>query len=101
MCSGGNTSELPLVGFPIRKSPGHSLLSSSPRLIAAGHVLHRRPMPRHPSCALHSLEIKRIPICQLEKTVNDRMTTEVAPHVVHEPLCGFQGSTRQGSPKRC
>jgi hypothetical protein len=78
MCSGGNTSQLRLVGFPIRRSLGHSLLSSSPRLIAAGHVLHRRPMPRHPSCALHSLEIKRIPICQLEKTVNDQNTTEVA-----------------------
>ena len=29
------------VGFPIRKSPDHSLFASSPKLIAGYHVLHR------------------------------------------------------------
>ena len=43
---------LPHVGFPIGKSSGQCLLGSSPRLIAAGHVLHRLPLPRRPPSAL-------------------------------------------------
>jgi hypothetical protein len=46
------------MGFPIRKSPDQSLLSDSPGLIAAGHVLHRLPAPRHPLHALSNLTIK-------------------------------------------
>ena len=53
------TGALPPVGFPIRKSPGQSLFSGSPRLIAAYHVLHRLPLPRHPPYALSSLTIKK------------------------------------------
>jgi hypothetical protein len=57
MCSGGGTRALPRVGFPIRKSPDRSSVSSSPGLIAAAHVLHRLQMPRHPPCALiHLIE---------------------------------------------
>ena len=40
------------VGFPIRKPPGQSLLGSSPKFIAAFHVLHRFLVPRHPPYAL-------------------------------------------------
>ena len=50
-------SELPEPGFPIRKSPDRSLLSSSPKLIAASHALHRLLAPRHPPYALSSLTI--------------------------------------------
>ena len=39
-------------GCPIRESPDHSLLSGSPRLIAAGHALHRLRLPRDPPSAL-------------------------------------------------
>jgi hypothetical protein len=46
------------MGFPIRTSPDQSLLSDSPGLIAAGHVLHRLPAPRHPLHALSNLTIK-------------------------------------------
>ena len=42
-------------GFPIRKSPDQSLLSGSPKLIAASHALHRLLAPRHSPCALNSL----------------------------------------------
>jgi hypothetical protein len=42
-------------GFPIRKSPDRSLLSGSPRLIAASHALHRHLLPRHPPYARSSL----------------------------------------------
>ncbi len=54
------TGALPPVGFPIRKSPGQSLFSGSPRLIAAYRVLHRLPLPRHPPYALSSLTIKKL-----------------------------------------
>jgi hypothetical protein len=45
------------LGCPIRKSSDLSLFSSSPKLIAASHVLHRLLTPRHPPCALSSLTI--------------------------------------------
>ena len=40
-------------GCPIRKSKDITLVCSSPRLIAAYHVLHRLSDPRHPPCALN------------------------------------------------
>ena len=49
-----------MLGFPIRKSSDHSSVDSSPRLIAASHVLHRPLMPRHPPCALHNLTTKML-----------------------------------------
>jgi hypothetical protein len=54
------TRALPRVGFPIRKSPDRRSFSSSPRLIAAIHVLHRLLVPRHPPCALVLLLSRRI-----------------------------------------
>src|SRR6266550_89878 len=58
MCSGENTRALPRVGFPIRKSRDQRLVSTSPGLIAAAHVLHRLLAPRHPPCALRLLIMK-------------------------------------------
>src|SRR6266508_5581373 len=52
MYSAGSTRALPRVGFPIRKSRDQRLVSTSPALIAAAHVLHRLLAPRHPPCAL-------------------------------------------------
>src|SRR5437763_13945340 len=57
MDSARPTAALPAVGFPIRKPPDQSLVSGSPKLIAATRVLHRLLSPRHPSCALSSLVI--------------------------------------------
>src|SRR5210317_1335212 len=48
---------LPLEGFPIRKSPGLRLFSTSPRLIAGSHVLHRLMVPRHPPYALSNFTV--------------------------------------------
>ena len=42
-----------LTGFPIRKSADQKDICSSPRLIAAYHVLHRLWEPRHPPYALN------------------------------------------------
>lgn len=43
-------------GFPIRTSSDHRSVDTSPRHIAASHVLHRLPVPRHPPCALKHLQ---------------------------------------------
>ena len=42
-------------GFPHSEISGSKLICSSPKLIAACHVLHRLLMPRHSPCALSSL----------------------------------------------
>ena len=42
-------------GFPHSEISGSMLICSSPKLIAAYHVLHRLLMPRHSPCALYSL----------------------------------------------
>ena len=42
-------------GFPHSEISGSMLICSSPKLIAACHVLHRLLMPRHSPCALISL----------------------------------------------
>ena len=55
MDSGADDPALPGPGFPIRKSPGQSLFGSYPKLIAAFHVLHRLPAPRHPPYTLSCL----------------------------------------------
>ena len=42
-------------GFPHSEISGSMLICSSPKLIAACHVLHRLSVPRHSPCALYSL----------------------------------------------
>jgi hypothetical protein len=56
--SGASTTALPVVGFPIRRSRGQRLVSTSPELFAAAHVLLRLLAPRHPPCALSLLIVK-------------------------------------------
>lgn len=43
---------MPPAGLPHSEIRGSKDACSSPRLIAASHVLHRLPAPRHPPCAL-------------------------------------------------
>ena len=43
-------------GFPHSEIRGSTLVRSSPRLIAAYHVLHRLSAPRHPPDALQALD---------------------------------------------
>src|SRR5213083_2620785 len=61
MDSGTGTAALPAVSFLIRKSRDRRMVSFSPGLIAAAHVLHRLSVPRHPPCALVLL-IERTPV---------------------------------------
>src|SRR5579862_4988721 len=60
MDSGASTAALPAVSFLIRRSRDRRMVSVSPGLIAAAHVLHRLSVPRHPPCALVLL-IRRTP----------------------------------------
>lgn len=56
MYSGMDTA-LNAVGFPIRTSPDHSFIASSPMLFAGLHVLRRLSSPRHPPDALIHLTL--------------------------------------------
>ena len=44
-------------GLPHSEIRGSKLVCSSPQLIAAYHVLHRLPVPRHPPYALNCLNL--------------------------------------------
>src|SRR5881296_2850344 len=66
MYSGRATRALPRVGFPIRTSRHHRLVSISTGLIAAAHVLHRLSAPRHPPCALVLLIEKNTCVAAME-----------------------------------
>jgi hypothetical protein len=48
-------SRITLDGLPHSEIFGSKPVCGSPKLIAACHVLHRRPVPRHPPYALSSL----------------------------------------------
>ena len=48
-------SRITLDGLPHSEISGSKPVCGSPELIAAYHVLHRRPAPRHPPYALSSL----------------------------------------------
>jgi hypothetical protein len=63
-----------VLGFPIRTPSDHSSVDSSPRPIAASHVLHRLLMPRHPPCALKHLTTTRCshPLCNTQHTTTPR-----------------------------
>src|SRR3982750_2961753 len=74
MDSACGTAALPAVGFPIRTSPDQSLVSGSPTLFAATHVLLRLLSPRHPSCALCSLVIVSLPRRPASDASSDRKT---------------------------
>src|ERR671921_654524 len=67
-------------GFPIRKSWDHSLVDSSPRPIAASHVLHRLLVPRHPPFALDNLTTENKMLAStVQFSTNDQPTTPRPP----------------------
>ena len=67
--------------FPDSEIPGSTLVSSSPRLIAAVHVLHRLLTPRHPPRALCSLTYSLRHASWLESRVRreNGLLKELAP----------------------
>src|SRR3712207_737292 len=69
----GDTTQL-VPGFPIRTPWDHSSVDSSPRPIAASHVLHRLLVPRHPPSALDNLTTKML-ASTMHFSTNNQPTT--------------------------
>ena len=78
--TGDTTSLVP--GFPIRTSSDQRSVGSSPRHIAASHVLHRPLMPRHPPCALKHLQHKN-QLFEKSKLHHNNPQTIPDPHHPH------------------
>ena len=78
--TGDTTSLVP--GFPIRTSSDPRSVDNSPRHIAASHVLHRLPVPRHPPCALKHLQHKNQKMSH-PHTPNRRMQASQKLHIRH------------------
>src|SRR5437667_10555449 len=93
----GDTTQL-VPGFPIRTPWDHSSVDSSPRPIAASHVLHRLLVPRHPPCALSNLTTK-----MLASTVQFSTNTTTNPTPPRQPrdiLLAVSQSGVRAPPKR-
>jgi hypothetical protein len=74
----GDTTQL-VPGSPIRTPWDHSSVDSSPRPIAASHVLHRLLVPRHPPCALTNLTTKMLASTVQFSTNNTHTPTHPTP----------------------
>jgi len=96
MYSGTDTRALPRVGFPIRTSRGQWMVSSSPGLFAAAHVLLRLLAPRHPPCALSLLIMKNTVFAAMEFS---RCARDIEP-AQREPARGRSLKTQQRGTSR-
>ncbi len=65
-------------GLPHSEIPGSERACRSPRLIAACRVLHRLSVPRHPSCAQHSLTTRN-PFTSLQLRLHSRLHQRTSP----------------------
>ena len=74
---------IPCGGFPHSEISGSKLICSSPKLIAAYHVLHRLLMPRHSPCALFSLTFVEI------DEANSANPTRLTPCVIRSLASSF------------
>ena len=90
MDSGKSTRALPRVGFPIRTSWDQRLVSTSPRLFAAAHVLLRLLAPRHPPCALVLLIDEEHRVCRYGVF---KVRAGVRPRETNRPRPVSQNST--------
>ena len=105
MDSAQGTCGFAQVGFPIRKSPDQRSFSSSPRLIAAIHVLHRLLVPRHPPCALvllispnTSFRKHHLPLCSSQGTREQQPAMRESPGEAHCHEGGAAGDPRRITP---
>src|SRR5690242_17309314 len=88
-----------IAGCPIRRSGDIILVCSSPRLIAAYHVLHRLSEPRHPPYALKcfkrvititrflQLKINYYPICQRANSMCRCTNVQIAHEYIAIEQC--------------
>ena len=71
-------------GFPHSEIRGSKLVRSSPRLIAAYHVLHRLRVPRHPPNALLALVRSHSPCPPDPGSISEREPDGMPPIPPHE-----------------
>ena len=57
--------QLHWMGFTYSEIFGLTVICTSPKLIAAYHVLHRLQEPRHPPCALNNFFVRHLIRCQV------------------------------------
>jgi hypothetical protein len=95
----GDTTQL-VPGYPIRTPWDHSSVDSSPRPIAASHVLHRLLVPRHPPHALTNLTTKMLASTVQFSTNNPTTPTPQHPPPQQETVCqeGQQENPRKPTP---
>src|SRR3954467_9783109 len=75
----GDTTQL-VPGSPIRTPSDPSSVDSSPRPIAASHVLHRLLVPRHPPSALDNLTTENKMLAStVQFSTNNQPTTTTPP----------------------
>ena len=87
-------------GFPIRTPSDQRLVGSSPRPIAASHVLHRPTMPRHPPCALTTQHTNTQEQSQTEKLLDKIELTEKQDARVHYPVLTQHPHTTEQTTKQ-
>src|SRR6266550_136488 len=100
----GFASALRPTGLPHSEILGSQLVCSSPRLIAAYHVLHRLPVPRHPPCALTRL-ISLLSRCDSltplhHALVSCQRTKQKRPTIECGSAGDSRGLSRPGKPGR-
>src|SRR3982750_381597 len=82
-------------GSPIRTPWDHSLVDSSPRPIAASHVLHRLLVPRHSPFALDNLTTKML-ASTVQFSTNDQPTTRKPHTKPNKTVGGMRGQAMPG-----
>ena len=85
----GDTTQL-VPGSPIRTPWDPRSVDNSPRPIAASHVLHRLPVPRHPPSALSNLTTKML--ASTMQFSNNNPTTTHTHHPHPNPIPGQKRS---------
>ena len=96
---------IPYGGFPHSEISGSMLICSSPKLIAAYHVLHRLLMPRHSPCALYSLtyseEVLFFFCIKLNRKVQYNWFSSqiriMQTHLFYQQNCNYPFSSKQAS----
>ena len=92
----GDTTQL-VPGSPIRTPWDHSSVDSSPRPIAASHVLHRLLVPRHPPSALSNLTTKMLASTVQFSTNNHPHHHRAQPHPKTGRFCAHERATIQNN----
>src|ERR1041384_744357 len=96
----GDTTQL-VPGSPIRTPWDHSSVDSSPRPIAASHVLHRLLVPRHPPFALDNLSTENKMLAStVQFSTNDQPTTRSDSHRHHTHVTGMKVQVMPGIEKQ-